>query len=489
MDPCGEAQEVPSMLPHNVRLLGDAVNFLLDANDTTSLSVLASRLAPFRIDLKETLVGETLSLQPVLVFEDGYNARDNGILSPRAGHLCPRSGRGLDAHLAFDGASGTPNESLYDSWDLFGFENALSGSDLDCQAYAQDESMLELETQQETNHRIHSRSGSRCHASSEAAMLDHMIYPCRQHGQPGSLSAATAGNASSILNMTPVAATERPGLRGQDTRHGQASPASGRNHEADGRERTQEKNGKASRFLADATPCKVLPMVRTCLRPDHDQFLKTNLPRWVRDGLWHNDWSQSHGAGSRPGRFANLQRVYSCFCQLDVRMRDDAIRGRMVMVLLHLEFEKMYHDWRSGRVKLAGPVTSMGRGNISAVIDSILEKAHPEWCLADSKQRAAFRAKFHNRKRHGKRWWMLMDALGPSVLLLCSSRFAGAMKNTTVTASMIQALPAAIQNYEPKVTQVLNVVNPIAKSLFHDRGYRTHAVDDVLRQVKALGPI
>ncbi|KAG5926870.1 hypothetical protein E4U42_002837 [Claviceps africana] len=458
MDPCVEAQRVPPTLPHNVRLLGDAVKLLLDANDTASLTVLASRLAPYRIDLKEALVGETLSLQPVLVFEDGYDARsatsghtfashqeaqtdvgaqcfpssiasrttytdstitnmefpvtsfgdfaNHGILSQGAEHACPASGRGLDTDAVFGVAHAPASESLYDGWELFDFETPLNGSDLDCQA---------------------ARSGSRCHASPEAVMLDDMTHSYRQDGQPGSPSTPTAGNASSMLDTISAAATGRPGLLGQEAMHAQTTPVPARDHEADGTDWKQHKTAKASRFLADATPCKVDVMVQTCLRPDYHQFLKTNLPRWVRDGLWHNEWSQSHGAGGRPGRFENLQRVYSCFCQLDARMRDDAIRGRMVMVLLHLEFESMYHDWKSGRVELAEPVTSMGRGNISAVIDSILEKAHPEWRLADSKQRAAFRAKFHNRKRHGKRWWMLMDALGPSVLLLCSSRFAGAM--------------------------------------------------------------
>lgn len=59
---------------HDIRLLGDAVKLLLDENDASSLSVLVSRLAPFRIDWKETSVGGTLSLQPALVFEHGLNA-------------------------------------------------------------------------------------------------------------------------------------------------------------------------------------------------------------------------------------------------------------------------------------------------------------------------------------------------------------------------------------------------------------------------------
>ncbi|KAG5979907.1 hypothetical protein E4U55_004630 [Claviceps digitariae] len=534
MEAVQEAQRASSALPDDVRLLGDAVKSLVDANNTTSLTVLAKRLAPFRIDLKETMVGETLSVQPVLVFEDGYNAcpvassysnssgdeaqsdlaaqyssssnasntahtestmtemdfsmmplqgfMDNGILSQCAEHVCPSSGGGLDGDLAF-GVEITQkqNEGLYNTLDLFPDNKLFNASNWNCQL-AIDFSI------------VAAQSAPRSHVSNDAAMLNHTILSYQKDGDPDPplpvTESATAVNPPKTL-MTSAAVIECPGPFRRDTTHMQSSPSpvAGGKHEVDGRDGKQDKNGKPSPFLADVTLCKIDSMVQTCLRPDYLQFLKTNLPRWVRDGLWHNDWSQGgDGVGNQSGRFENLQRVYSCFCQLDARIKGDAIRGRMVMVLLHLEFENMYHDWKCGKVELAEPMTSMGRGNISAVIDNILEKAHPEWLFADSKQKADFRAKFHNRKRHGKRWWMLMDALGPSVLLLCSSRFAGAMKNTTVTASMIQALPPAIQKSQPKITQVLNVINPIAKSLFHDRGYETYSVDELLTQLKALEP-
>ncbi|KAG6287020.1 hypothetical protein E4U46_004407 [Claviceps purpurea] len=51
---------------------------------------------------------------------------------------------------------------------------------------------------------------------------------------------------------------------------------------------------------------------------------------------------------------------------------------------------------------------------------------------------------------------------------------------------MIRELPAAIHDSAPRVTQVLNVMNPIAKSLFYDRGYENFAVDKVLAQLSAL---
>ncbi|KAG6214738.1 hypothetical protein E4U50_008357 [Claviceps purpurea] len=420
---------------------------------------------------------------------------DNTSLSQRA-DTCPSNRGFLEENRSF-GADNAHNGGLNDEMNLFSDSNSVIAGSLGSEAFSQDASSLEVENPQEINQQHQSRSSPTCYALNDFSMLDHRIHS-HQPTQEQTWQPQSFGNSDSlvqlhqfsiqsgntpILNLTPTPATEyhRPLVR--ENTHG--SPDSSRS-DVDG-DSTKAKNEKTRRTLSDMTStCKVTSMVQTCLRPDYRQFLQANLPRWVRNGLWHNNWSNSGDNGTRSDRFANLQRVYSCFCQLDVRMKDDSIRSRMVMVLLHLEFEKMYHDWKCGKVELLEPMTSMGRGNISAVIDQILEKTHPEWSLAEPKQKAEFRAKFHNRKRHGKRWWMLMDTLGPSVLLLCSSRFAGAMKNTTVTASMIRELPAAIHDSAPRVTQVLNVMNPIAKSLFYDRGYENFAVDKVLAQLSAL---
>lgn len=39
-------------------------------------------------------------------------------------------------------------------------------------------------------------------------------------------------------------------------------------------------------------------------------------------------------------------------------------------------------------------------------------------------KKSDLRSKFHDRKRFGKRWSLLTDALGIGVLLVCSSRIA-----------------------------------------------------------------
>ncbi|KAG6081719.1 hypothetical protein E4U15_002775 [Claviceps sp. LM218 group G6] len=424
---------------------------------------------------------------------------ENTSLSQRA-DTCSSSHGFLEGNRSF-GAENIHNGGLNDGMDLFSDSNSVIAGSLGSEAFSQDASSLEVEYPQEINQQHQSRSSPTCYALNDFSMLDHRIdhrIHSHQPTQEPTWQPQSFGNSNSlvqlhqfsvqpgntpILNLTPTSTTDYHQPLARETT--QDSPNSSRS-DVDGGS-TESKNEKARRTLSDVTSmCKVTSMVQTCLRPDYQQFLQANLPRWVRNGLWHNNWSNSADEGTRSDRFANLQRVYSCFCQLDVRMKDDSIRSRMVMVLLHLEFEKMYHDWKCGKVELLEPMTSMGRGNISAVIDQILEKTHPEWSLAEPKQKAEFRAKFHNRKRHGKRWWMLMDTLGPSILLLCSSRFAGAMKNTTVTASMIRELPAAIHNSAPRVTQVLSVMNPIAKSLFYDRGYEKFAVDKVLAQLSAL---
>nr|AFO67569.1 hypothetical protein [Epichloe inebrians] len=483
MEGCLEPIRVRTTFTDDVRVFGDAVRFLLEQNDTDSLSVLASRLTPFRIDFKETLVGDALSFQPVLVFENEFNAWgddaqnvtassfsssippntlyngptiqsmdsslmplegfvDNDILTERA-DACPACPGGAAMNRAF-GSEFTHNDGLDDGLELVLDNNLVGTGDLNCQVC------------------MRSRSEDICHVFNDAAMLGHMDDSDQENEE-------SAGRYHQLGCSTPVGQGQQLSVQARNTSVPHVTSAVTEFHRLFGGNTTQANPASRGNDL-DGNLKQV--------EKDCHQFLQTNLPRWVQNGVWHNHWSRSDD-DNRSDSFENLQKVYSCFCQLDIRMEDDAIRSRMMMVLLHLEFERIHHDWKSGKIE----------GNISAVIDSILEKAHPEWHSADLKQKAEFRARFHNRKRHGKRWWILVDALGPSILLLCSPRFAGTMKNTTVTAPMIQALPAAIQKAGSKVTEVLNVVNPMAKSLFYDQGYENYAVDEILGQLKALETI
>lgn len=182
---------------------------------------------------------------------------------------------------------------------------------------------------------------------------------------------------------------------------------------------------KDSTNASDAALLKVAYAARTCVRADYLQFLKANLPHWVRDGIWHTIWSPNQTADVKG--YENLQKAYWHVCRLDRQMKDDAIRSRMAMLLLYLEYENTHLRWKTNIEGGQKPATKVGRGNISSLIDNIIENTHPEWSTADSQEKSKLRANFHDRKRYGKRWWMLVDPLGPGILILCSPKFAGMM--------------------------------------------------------------
>lgn len=177
--------------------------------------------------------------------------------------------------------------------------------------------------------------------------------------------------------------------------------------------------------LSDAAMQKVISAARTCIRSDYLSLLEMNLQRWATDGLWHKTVPPPYQRASRC-EYEKLQKAYSCLCRLDMRMKDDAIRSRMAMVLLHLEYENTYVKWKRGAAGGIKPMT-VGRGTISSMIDDILENTHPQWKTAGSREKSQLRADFHERKRFGKRWWILINAIGPSILMLCSSKFAAIM--------------------------------------------------------------
>ncbi|PHH92635.1 hypothetical protein CDD83_6405 [Cordyceps sp. RAO-2017] len=234
---------------------------------------------------------------------------------------------------------------------------------------------------------------------------------------------------------------------------------------------------------SNAATSKVAFAARNCIRTDYVQFLEVNLPRWHRDGLWHQTWPSDPTIAQ--GEYEKLQKAYSCVCRIDMRMGDDPIRSRMAMISLHLEYEKNYRKWKARDSGKHMATTGVGRGNASSLIDNILENTHREWDTTDTAGKAELRAKFHDRKRYGKRWWLLANALGPSILVLCSSRFAGMVRNTTVTATMIKAIAQAIQA-DAESMSVLDLVRPVAETLFHNHDYQRHDPQQLLRRVRGL---
>lgn len=182
---------------------------------------------------------------------------------------------------------------------------------------------------------------------------------------------------------------------------------------------------KGTPSASDAALLKVNYALRVCIRADYVEFLETNLPRWVKHGIWRTVWPPNKAKGAHG--YESLQKAYWNICRLDRQMGDDAIRSRMAMVMLHLEYEKACLTWKSRTSTSEKPITGVGRGGISCLIDDIISNTYPEWASANSQRKSEMRAKFHDRKRYGKRWWMLVEPLGPSILILCSSKFAGIM--------------------------------------------------------------
>lgn len=180
--------------------------------------------------------------------------------------------------------------------------------------------------------------------------------------------------------------------------------------------------GSSRGALSNEAVQKVVFTAHTCISIQSIQFLETNLERWCRNGLWRNS-SPLNMTTSLSG-YEKLQRAYSFVCRLDTRMSEDAIRSRMAMVTLHLEYE---NTWKTKPSKPNGASTSVGRGHTSSIIDRILESVHKNWAECEPRERAALRTKFHEWKRFGKRWWQLASILGPSIMLLSSARFAGMM--------------------------------------------------------------
>ncbi|KAL4894555.1 hypothetical protein BDV59DRAFT_200893 [Aspergillus ambiguus] len=153
-------------------------------------------------------------------------------------------------------------------------------------------------------------------------------------------------------------------------------------------------------------------------------FLDSELPRWIRQGLWH-ETSQTLtqlDPTLAPSPYVKLERAYRVVCHVNSRMSDDLVRDRVGLIRLHLEYLETRHASGSSRT-----ASTVGRGDASQVIDHILENIHEEWVTLDQKRRAGLRAKFHERKKYGKRWFQLANALGPGILLICSTRLANAV--------------------------------------------------------------
>ncbi|KAL4779477.1 hypothetical protein BJX76DRAFT_340712 [Aspergillus varians] len=166
-------------------------------------------------------------------------------------------------------------------------------------------------------------------------------------------------------------------------------------------------------------------------------------------------------------------------------MSDDLVRDRVGLIQLHLEYTETHrvHRRRSGSNRTTSTV---GRGDASHVIDSILEKIHEGWTTLDQSRRAELRAKFHERKKYGKRWSQLANALGPGILLICSTKLANAVRGTTVTAKMLDSVIERFTLLNPDAMKVVGIVNPLAACLLENEGFQGIDASKILRQLQCV---
>lgn len=163
-------------------------------------------------------------------------------------------------------------------------------------------------------------------------------------------------------------------------------------------------------------------MLLSYLREDFVSFTLLNLSYWKVNGLWHQSaLSNPHDAKSG---YESLESIYTCVCELDMRMADDPIRKRAALVLLDSRYKEALEEWKSKKLGKNKASLVIGRGDASAMIDNILSSMHSAWDTFGTQKKTELRAKFHDDKRFGKRWSILVAGLGPSIMFLCSSQLA-----------------------------------------------------------------
>ena len=110
--------------------------------------------------------------------------------------------------------------------------------------------------------------------------------------------------------------------------------------------------------------------------------------------------------------------------QLDKRIDQDPIRRNVALVLLESKYKNALEDWTSRKslAKRKQPASTVGRGEASDMIDDMLSNMHTDWNTMAAAERAELRAKFHNAKRYGKRWLIMVERLGPGILFIFSGQ-------------------------------------------------------------------
>ncbi|PYI11209.1 hypothetical protein BO78DRAFT_303817 [Aspergillus sclerotiicarbonarius CBS 121057] len=152
----------------------------------------------------------------------------------------------------------------------------------------------------------------------------------------------------------------------------------------------------------------------------------------------------------------------------------------MALIRLYQEYEKICE---SGKKHKRRPSLGVGRSDASRIIDEILQSHHRDWDMLDDRKRSALRASFHERKRYGKRWSLVVDGLGYGGILLCSQRMVNMIHNSSVTLKTLDAVIKDIRSYHPDVMHILDMVKPLADDLL-GRGRISCDASGILRKIQ-----
>ncbi|KAI3327055.1 hypothetical protein HD806DRAFT_485896 [Xylariaceae sp. AK1471] len=290
----------------------------------------------------------------------------------------------------------------------------------------------------------------------------------------------------SEIDTTPPMAPAQTDIGNLAHRHGpSACRKSEPQHKAFKRDNRKRKSDLSS--SDDATEVMIKSLSQNILCEDYYSLLESELPRWTTEGLWYETPQKpvepKSSATTTNSSYSKLERVYHAVCQLSSRMSDDVVRNRMALIQLHLEYTETHKERRHTSASTCN-VSTVGRGDASNVIDYILENIHEGWETLDQRRRTELRAKFHDRKKCGKRWSQLANALGPGILLTCSTKLANAVRSTTVTAKILEAVIERVKLLDPATVKIIAVVSPLAACLLKDDGFNQFEDVKILRQLR-----
>ena len=248
-----------------------------------------------------------------------------------------------------------------------------------------------------------------------------------------SITASTPRTELSGLDVDSPIGDREDAAQGNDLVQGHLpSPSSSRTEErsvtpSEAPSRKNAKDPKITKRVSSNQKRKMTSpvqqtMFKGYIREDFLPFIGMNLPYWKEHGLWDKSaLSDPHQGDSG---YESLVTIYSCMCELSMRINHDPIRKHVALFLLDSRYKEALEDWKSHKTKKCKQSIGIGRGDASAMIDNILSNMHPDWDMYDARRRSELRAKFHDERRYGKRWSILVASLGPSILFLYSAQLA-----------------------------------------------------------------